>query len=1086
MDNWCELNRTPLLRPPRDPAAAPQQVTCTVFDEQSDLIWAGDSTGFVASYAETVLAPYTRFRAHERSVMQILSHPKGVLSTDGLTLRLTSRRGLIISQWTKDDFPEFEAISRIVMTGPVEVLLATRAGLVKFDTAKGMITMTTPYFGDVILMTSNKRHAAIGKKDGFIDIYDVRTGSIVRTFATNSTTLTDMDLKEQTLVTCGMTRRHGVFSSDPLVNVFDLRTMQGLAPIAFPPGAYFVRLHPKLPSVIMIASQGGQMHCVDMFDPTKIFLAQIDVGPELLSFEISSTGDFISAVDAFSLHHLWAHNPEHSTMSNRAPLDYASLPEPPSTRTTIDDDIPLNTIGMPHYRETLLSAWPTQTIFRSAGTIPKQIDNSILESAQQVGPGIFEASYDKAKYGKRNMAKKYVKVAGSSASGKFLSSKTVSPTKTSRHPEASMEEDAFEFKCESNTSKVPNAFKKLEILYSKFGIDDFDFDYYNQTKFSGLECHVDNSYTNALLQLYRFVPEVFNFAVGSLAIENLNQDSLLTELGYLYDMLVKADGKHFRATNFQHTLSSIGEAYEVGILEKDHSSVNGHTITDLVQRSQWFNIFLLNKLLSDERVSKQPLGLQPELGDILGVQIQHQMRRVYTDEHKSAATLKLFLEVTSPRANNFEKTPHIPAQPDVIQYIESSMNRFEHERVQDTRAARYDIQETLHQVRRIPTVLSCNIILTSEEKRQIRNTRDWLKKKFHAGWSKNGYFLTEHIRGVPSGTASYFEEYELVGFVAEISGEAEKDTHLVTFVQMKAEGSDTKNWYMFNDFLVIPIPEEEALNVSYWWKTPVTLVYRNTNSPSEFHYDAWKNGLNDEILYRDHFAAGTRESKKIEYELLTKQEAPHPGSLVAIDTEFVTIEEEQFEIRSNGTRSLLKPSNQALARVSVLRGDDGDKFAVPFIDDWVVVKENIHDYLTTYSGIEHGDLDPLTSDKALVTRQVVYRKLWLLLNLGCVFVGHGLTKDFRTINISVPKSQVRDTAVFFYKGQRILSLRFLAYVLLDKKVQEGNHDSIEDAHTALMLYKKYLKLQENNQFEETLERIYQEGQILRFKPPGEE
>ena len=59
---------------------------------------------------------------------------------------------------------------------------------------------------------------------------------------------------------------------------------------------------------------------------------------------------------------------------------------------------------------------------------------------------------------------------------------------------------------------------------------------------------------------------------------------------------------------------------------------------------------------------------------------------------------------------------------------------------------------------------------------------------------------------------------------------------------------------------------------------------------------------------------------------------------------------EETEIRSDGTRSLLRPSRLSLARVSVLRADDMD-FAVPFIDDYITTYEPVVDYLTEYSGI---------------------------------------------------------------------------------------------------------------------------------------
>lgn len=109
--------------------------------------------------------------------------------------------------------------------------------------------------------------------------------------------------------------------------------------------------------------------------------------------------------------------------------------------------------------------------------------------------------------------------------------------------------------------------------------------------------------------------------------------------------------------------------------------------------------------------------------------------------------------------------------------------------------------------------------------------------------------------------------------------------------------------------------------------------------------------------------------------------------------------------------------------------------------------------------------------------------MWLLLQLGCVFVGHGLTNDFRQINIYVPESQIRDTSLYYLKGKRYLSLRYLAFAVLRKQVQTGNHDSIEDAHTALLLYRKYLELKEKGVFEMYLENIYDEGRKFGFKVP---
>lgn len=80
--------------------------------------------------------------------------------------------------------------------------------------------------------------------------------------------------------------------------------------------------------------------------------------------------------------------------------------------------------------------------------------------------------------------------------------------------------------------------------------------FYNKTRFSGLEIHIANSYANSLLQMFHFTPLVRNLALQHTATACINDTCLLCELGFLFDMLQKAEGSICQATNMLKTLSN--------------------------------------------------------------------------------------------------------------------------------------------------------------------------------------------------------------------------------------------------------------------------------------------------------------------------------------------------------------------------------------------------------------------------------------------------------------------------------------------------------------------------------------------------
>ncbi|PWV08579.1 putative ubiquitin hydrolase [Trypanosoma cruzi] len=200
-----------------------------------------------------------------------------------------------------------------------------------------------------------------------------------------------------------------------------------------------------------------------------------------------------------------------------------------------------------------------------------------------------------------------------------------------------------------------------------------------------------------------------------------------------------------------------------------------------------------------------------------------------------------------------------------------------------------------------------------------------------------------------------------------------------------------------------------------------------------------------------------------------------PNDLIAIDAEYVVLSWNSRCIDAGMEVKLSHKTHMALARLScVLSSAPGDERTI--VDDYVHTPEVIEDYVTQYSGIHPGDLDPLKSTKCLTSRKATYLKLRALVDRGVIFVGHGLYQDFRVCNIAVPPEQIIDTLMMFHKpGGRYLSLRFLAYHVLGERVQEDEHDSVEDARTSLRLYRKYQQLVSEGTFDAVLDKLLATG-----------
>jgi len=312
-------------------------------------------------------------------------------------------------------------------------------------------------------------------------------------------------------------------------------------------------------------------------------------------------------------------------------------------------------------------------------------------------------------------------------------------------------------------------------------------------------------------------------------------------------------------------------------------------------------------------------------------------------------------------------------------------------------------------------------------------------------------------------------------------------------------GKAADAWVVMNDYCIsAPVPSEDTLETlipsSVNHSTVVTCYildkyrqYRGRDDRVDV-FSAAGNVLLDDWARRELLQKRMHglEPPRRAPSLVTIPDLKFIGTsdIVAIDAEYIQLQWGN-EVRGDEPEWVLNQRKpfMALARVScVLSKEPGDERTI--IDDYVVTNEPVRDYVTKYSGIHPGDLDAKRTPYALTSLKNAVLKLRCLVDRGVRFLGHGLSQDFRVINLAVPKYKIIDTLELFHrKGHRYLSLRFLAYHLLEERVQDDEHDSIVDARTSLRLYRKYDELIRRGEFESTMDRLLEIGAETNFYVP---
>lgn len=132
---------------------------------------------------------------------------------------------------------------------------------------------------------------------------------------------------------------------------------------------------------------------------------------------------------------------------------------------------------MPYYRETLLSAWPSHLIFE-VGAPPAKIDPAIISSLKRTEMGGFAPNPRKTRRNQVEDTRLADRANDTLTTPKFLSEKARAAA-SNQDAEVKANE-TFEALTDMHLNDVtkkdvPAMYGNVEIKYSKFGVDDFDF-----------------------------------------------------------------------------------------------------------------------------------------------------------------------------------------------------------------------------------------------------------------------------------------------------------------------------------------------------------------------------------------------------------------------------------------------------------------------------------------------------------------------------------------------------------------------------------------------------------------------------------
>ncbi|BFF96608.1 RNA exonuclease 4 [Drosophila madeirensis] len=222
----------------------------------------------------------------------------------------------------------------------------------------------------------------------------------------------------------------------------------------------------------------------------------------------------------------------------------------------------------------------------------------------------------------------------------------------------------------------------------------------------------------------------------------------------------------------------------------------------------------------------------------------------------------------------------------------------------------------------------------------------------------------------------------------------------------------------------------------------ISMEHLQMQQPNVYRRAAGSNWLAATVSSSDnkvHVAKAAEDGTAPDSEHLTKSARTRQRKM-AQRNRYLAMDCEMVGVGHNGQEDML-------ARVSIV-----NIAGHVLLDKHVKPRHPVTDYRTSVSGIRPHDIEN-AEDFATVQNEVVK------MIHGKILVGHALRNDLAVLNIKHPFEQIRDTSRYkplckLVSNGHTPSLKRLTMAVLGQEIQTGEHNSVEDARSAMGIYNR--------------------------------